>query len=64
MTIYFISKQDGRLPQAYFPPSNFYKDAFQKVESVFFSDKYLSLQISKFSDFLQKILNLGGKRHF
>ena len=31
------NEQDGRLPQAYFPPTNFVKDAFEKDESVFFS---------------------------
>ena len=30
-------KKDGRLPPTYFAPSNFVKDAFQKDDSVFFS---------------------------
>ena len=33
-------KQDGRQPPAYFPPSNFVKDAFWKDEN-FFSTKSL-----------------------
>ena len=29
-------EKDGRLPQAYLPPVNYYEDGFQNVESAFF----------------------------
>ena len=34
-----VNKQDGRLPPAYFAPSQFGKDAILKDENVFFTKK-------------------------
>ena len=48
-------KQDGRLPPAYFLPSHFCKQAFQKDENVFFLEKHsfyiIYSNVSKFKIF-------------
>ena len=57
------TKQDGRVPPAYFPSCSFVKDTFQKVENVLFFEKYFftnfiifaNLKSSGFSE--KKILN-------
>ena len=48
-----LYKQDGHLLPAYFPPSNFVKDAFQNDEIVFFSNSFFMnfSNISKLKSF-------------
>ena len=56
------------LPPAYFPPSNFYKNAFLKVESVFFSKNTLHIFFNssklKFFPISRKKLKLAKKPKF
>ena len=56
-----IECKKGRVPPAYFPPTNFVKDAFQKDESVFFlrfCENLKFFHIWKISIFLQKNLTI------
>ena len=43
-----ICLQDGGIPPAYFPPTNFVKNAFWKDENVFFQTNTLSSYFMKF----------------
>ena len=57
-------KQDGRLPPAYFPPSNFAQKAFKKDENVSFPENTFHI-FSEFNDSLaEKTTKLRRKRHF
>ena len=66
-----LLKQDGQLlPPAFFPPSNFRKDAFQEDESAFCSKHTLFIyflvlpNLKNILIFLQKALQLKWKRYF
>ena len=52
-------KQDGRLPPAYFKPTNLVKDDFEKDENVFFSKNFLHQILYFFK--IKKILFSANK---